>query len=107
MLKSRKTVLFVLLIVLCAGFMGCMTTRVGGDAHLAPSDTEGTLIAEKGNWYILWGLVPLNDNRTDAVVPAGKKVRVETKYTPIDFLINIFTGLVTIYTNTAEVYEVK
>ena len=75
---------------------------------MAPSSEEGTKIAHKRCWYALWGLVPIGDNSTDSLIPETvKKVRVETKYTVLDFLINIFTGVVTIETNTVEIYEVK
>jgi hypothetical protein len=87
---------------------GCFTIRVGGKAELAPSTEEGTKIAHKRCWYALWGLVPIGDNSTDSLIPETvKKVRVETKHTVSNFLINIFTILVSIETFTVEVYEVK
>jgi hypothetical protein len=50
----------------------------------------------------------LGDNSTDKHIPASvNKVRFETKYTVLDFIINIFTGLVTIETFSVEIYEVK
>ena len=108
MVRFRKTTTLILLIAFVIGLSGCFTIRVGGKAELAASTQEGTKIAQKRFWYALWGLVPLGDNSTDQLIPESiKKVRVETKYTVPDFLINIFTGLVTIETFTAEVYEVK
>jgi hypothetical protein len=87
---------------------GCFTIRVGGKAELAPSTEEGTKIAQKRCWYALWGLVPISDNSTDSIIPPTvKKVRVETRYTVSDFLINIFTFVVTIETFSVEIYEVK
>jgi hypothetical protein len=81
---------------------------VGGKAELAPSTEDGTKIAQKRCWYALWGLIPLGDNSTDPLIPATvKKVRVETKYTVVDFLINVFTGWLTIETFSVEIYEVK
>jgi hypothetical protein len=102
----------VLSAIVCLFFMvtvfGCATINVtGNNAKLVQSGKEGTKIAEKRVWYALWGLVPISNNTTDDVVPANSTVRVETKITPLDFLISIFTGLVTINCNTAEVYEVK
>ena len=108
MIRARKMIGLIILIAFSAGAAGCFTIRVGGKAELAASTEEGTKIAQKRFWYALWGLVPLGDNSTDQLIPESvKKVRVETKYTVPDFLINIFTGLVTIETFTAEVYEVK
>ncbi len=108
MIKSKKLVSLILLIAVSMSVAGCFTIRVGGKAELAPSTEEGTKIAHKRCWYALWGLVPISDNSTDPIIPAtAKKVRVETKYTVPDFLINIFTGIVTIETFTIQIYEVK
>ncbi len=108
MLRLRRMTALIILIVFSTGLVGCFTIRVGGKAELAASTEEGTKIAQKRFWYALWGLVPLGDNSTDRLIPENvKKVRVETKYTVPDFLINIFTGLISIETFTTEVYEVK
>jgi len=108
MINSKKLVSLVVLIALCMSVAGCFTLRVGGKAELAPSTEEGTKIAEKRCWYGLWGLIPISDNSTDSLIPAtAKKVRVETKITIMDALINIFTLLATIETFSVEVYEVK
>jgi hypothetical protein len=108
MIKSKKLVSLILLLAVTMSVAGCFTIRIGGKAELAPSAEEGTKIAQKRCWYALWGLVPIGDNSTDSLIPGTvKKVRVETKYTVPNFLINIFTGWVTIETITVEVYEVK
>ncbi len=108
MMKSRKLVSLILLVAVTMSLVGCFTIRVGGKGELAPSTEEGTKIAHKRCWYALWGLVPIGDNSTDSLIPeSAKKVRLETKYTVPDFLINIFTILLTIETFTVEVYEVK
>jgi len=107
-MKAKKVVSLVLLLVVSTSLAGCFTIRVGGKAELAPSTEEGTKIAQKRCWYALWGLVPISDNSTDSLIPeTAKKVKMETKYTIPDFLINIFTILLTIETFTVEVYEVK
>ena len=108
MIKSKKLISLMLLVVLVTSVAGCFTIRVGGKAELAPSSQEGTKIAQKRCWYALWGSVPISDNSTDSLIPeAVKKVRVETKYTVPDLLINIFTILLTIETFSVEIYEVK
>jgi hypothetical protein len=108
MINSKKLVGLVVLITLSMSVAGCFTLRVGGKAELAPSTEEGTKIAEKRCWYGLWGLIPISDNSTDSLIPATvKRVRVETKITIMDGLINFFTLLVTIETFTVEIYEVK
>lgn len=107
-MKTRKLVSFILLIAVTMSIAGCFTIRIGGKSELALSTEEGTKIAQKRCWYALWGLVPIGDNSTDSLIPGTvKKVRVETKYTIVDALINIFTFIVTIETFTVEIYEVK
>jgi len=108
MFSKRKIITLCLLVVLIISFTGCYTIKVGGKAQLASSDQSGTLVAEKRYWYALYGLIPLGDNSTDNYIPAtANKVRVETKITFLDYIINLFTGIVTIYSATAEIYEVK
>ena len=108
MIRSKKLKSLILLLAVTMSVAGCFTIKVGGKAELAPSSQEGTKIAHKRCWYALWGLVPIGDNSTDSLIPeSAKRVRVETKYTVPDFLINIFTILVTIETFSVEVYEVK
>ena len=107
-MEGKKLVSLILLLAVTMSIIGCFTIRVGGKAELAASTEEGTKIAEKRCWYALWGLIPISDNSTDSLIPAtAKKVRVETKITIMDALINIFTLLVTIETFSVEVYEVK
>ncbi len=107
-MKTKKLVSLILLLALTMSVAGCFTIRIGGKAELALSTEEGTKIAEKRCWYVLWGLVPISDNSTDSLIPGTvKKVRVETKYNVSDFLINMFTGIVTIETFSVEIYEVK
>jgi hypothetical protein len=108
MIKRRKLVSLILLAAVTMSVAGCFTIRVGGKAELASSTEEGTKIADKRCWYALWGLVPIGDNSTDSLIPETvKRIRVETKYTVSDFLINIFTFILTIETFTVEIYEVK
>jgi len=105
----RKLVLVFVIIMFASGLTGCYTIKVGGNnQQLASSNESGTLVAEKRVWYALWGIVPISDNSTDSMAPASvKKVKVETTHTFIDYVISLFTGIVSIVCNTAEVYEVK
>jgi hypothetical protein len=107
-MKAKKLASLILLVAVTTSIVGCFTIKIGGKAELAHSTEEGTKIAEKRCWYALWGLVPIGDNSSDSLIPGTvKKVRVETKFTVLNFLINIFTGIVTIETITVEIYEVK
>ncbi len=97
----------LILLVFTLSTTSCITMKIGGQAQLAPSAEKGTKVAEKRCWFILFGLIPLNDNSIDTSIPAtAKKIRVETKWTFLDIVMNLFTELVTIVSFTAEIYEV-
>jgi len=107
MIKHRRWIALFILFLFATSTFGCITMKIGGKAQLAPSTEAGTKVAQKRCWFILFGLVPLNDNSIDSLIPTtAKKVRVETKWSSLDIVMNIFTELLTIVSFTAEIYEV-
>ena len=54
-------------------------------------------------WYILWGLVPLNKVDTKEMAGGAENYTVYTRHNFLDFLINIPTGLLTINSRTVSV----
>jgi hypothetical protein len=105
--KKHGGIALLLLTALVISMAGCITIKVGGKAQLVPSTEEGTKVAQKRCWFILFGLIPLNDNSIDKSIPeTAKKIRVETKWTFLDIVMNIFTEVVTVISFTAEIYEV-
>lgn len=57
----------------------------------------------KKQWYILWGLVPLNDVDTHALAGDAEDYEIKTQHSFVDLLIGIFTGIVTIHPKTVTV----
>jgi len=107
MIKHQRRTVLLILLVFILSTTSCITMKIGGQAQLAPSTEEGTKVGEKRCWFILFGLIPLNDNSIDTSIPAtAKKIRVETKWTFLDIVMNLFTELVTIVSFTVEIYEV-
>ena len=107
MTKNQRWIALFVLFFFATGAVGCITMKIGGKAQLAPSTEAGTKIAQKRCWFVLFGLIPLNDNSIDNIIPATtKKVRVETKWSFPDIVMNIFTEVLTIVSFTAEIYEV-
>ncbi len=100
--------------ILLAGIIGgailsssCATVRVSGDARLAPSTAICTKVNEKRYFYVLYGLVPLGNTSTDEIIPKGRRVRVEVKYTVLDVIIGMLANMfipTTLTSKTAEVY---
>lgn len=60
---------------------------------------------EKQQWWILWGLVPLNHVDSHALAGDATNYTVRTQFKPLDVLISAFTAWVTIYVQTVEVQK--
>jgi len=54
-------------------------------------------------WFILWGLVELNSVDSQAMADGATDYTATTEWTPLDILINIFTGYITVYSRTYTV----
>lgn len=97
---------FILIVSLISLF-SCSTIVVSGNAQLAPQNSVCSKVSEKRVFYLLYGLVPITNNKLDNAIPSDKKVKIETKYTIIDFLIGFAANLIiptTLYSHTAEIY---
>jgi hypothetical protein len=95
MLKKRSSVLAVLL-ALC--FSSCFTLD-----HTVGMGAQGSQEEEKRVWYALWGLVPLTDFDSKELAGDAKDYDVRSQQTFLDIVINIFTGFVTINSQTVTV----
>ncbi len=92
---------FVSLIALCALLLVmtgcCMHTHVVGDGAQRGVDEQ------QRQWYVLWGLVPINDVDTKAMSGGETDYTIKTEQSALDVIINIFTGWVTVYSRTVTV----
>ena len=89
--------LFLSLIILLF-FSACAThTHVIGDG---PSTG---LTNEQRQYYVLYGLIPLNEVDTNAMIGDAKGYRIETGAQPIDILIGAVGGSFTVTSRTVKV----
>ena len=93
----RKLVVLVIL----AGAL----TLVGCSAHVHKigAGPAGNELVEARQWYVLWGLVPINEVDTHAMAAGADNYEIQTAAQPLDIIINIFTGLVTVNSRTVTV----
>ena len=102
-----KKLLFVFTVLVFTS--SCMVNRVyapiNQDVTLGKIDQTMEVTVEKKQWYALWGLVPITNDRTAEIIDdyGFDEVKVESKVTFIDGLIGIFTGLVSIVPATVVV----
>ena len=88
----------VILALVVSSFSGCFTMN-----HVVGKGSQTGAVQQDRQWYILWGLVPLNKIDTHTMAGGASDYTIKTEYTPLDFLINIVTSLVTIESMTVEV----
>lgn len=89
----------IAMIVLCAFlFTGCFTMN-----HKVGSGAEGNTSIEERQWYVLFGLVPINDVDSHTMAGGATNYDVVTEATPVDVIIGIFTGLVSVQPVTVKV----
>ena len=77
---------------------GCFTMN-----HVVGEGAKTGVTKTDRQWYALWGLVPINTVDTKAMAGSATQYTIKTEYTPLDFVINIFTSFVTIESMTVEV----
>ena len=54
-------------------------------------------------WYVLFGLVPINEVNTNAMAGAATDYEIMTQHTGLDVIINIFTGVISVNSRTVIV----
>ena len=90
----------VLLIVGMLFVIGCATHM-----HKVGNGAQGTDIIESRQWYVLWGLVPINDVDTQAMAGETIDYNIITEVNVLDAVINAFVGSATIYCRTVTVLK--
>ncbi len=73
--------------------------------HTVGAGAKGGLEKSERQWYALFGLVPLGKLDSKTLAGDAKDYSVQTQWTPIDILINLVTGLVTITSRTVTVTQ--
>ena len=91
------TMVAVLLFVMVVS-SGCMA-----HTHVVGNGGSGDEFVEKRQWYVLWGLVPINEVDTVEMADGSGNYTIDTERSALDIIINIFTGLVTVHSRTVTV----
>lgn len=95
-----KQVIGIILIALflSLGISGCFTNQ-----HIVGDGSQGKETVETRQWYVLWGLVEMNEVDTKEMAAGSEDYTIVTEFTPVDFVISIFTGIVSIAPRTVKV----
>jgi len=98
---AKKVVLLTLVMALLVGSIGCLMHK-----HTVGTGQQGMAPPIKARqWYLLWGLIPLGEIDSKVLAGNATDYTIRTWVSPLDFIINILTGYVSIYSRTVEVYR--
>ena len=78
--------------------MGCCA-----HIHKIGNGPAGNNKIEARQWYILWGLIPINEVDSHAMAGDATNYEIRTEMTPIDFIIGMFVGVITVNSRTVTV----
>jgi hypothetical protein len=78
--------------------IGCAT-----HVHKVGNGAQGNDMMEARQWYVLFGLVPINEVNTNAMAGAATDYEIRTVQTALDVIINIFTGVISVNSRTVIV----
>ena len=98
MKMMRKTVTSFAIVGLLFVTIGC-TTHI----HTIGNGPQTHQASEARQWYILGGLIPLNEIDTNTMAGNAIDYEITTEFSPIDILISIPASLVTVSSRTVTV----
>ena len=95
MLKKFSAIVLILGVLL---LMGC-----AAHVHKVGNGAQGNDMMIARQWYLLYGLVPINEVDTNAMAGAATDYEIMTQHTGLDVIINIFTGAVSVTSRSVVV----
>ncbi len=93
-----KKIVLLITVVAILTLVGCST-----NIHQVGKGAQGNQIMEARQWYILFGLVPLNEVDTNVMAGGAMDYEIKSETSVMDIILNIFTQYVTVYSRTVTV----
>jgi hypothetical protein len=92
-------------IIALTTLLALVVVLVGCSAHIHKigAGAQGNEVIEERQWYVLWGLVPINNVDTNAMANGATDYEIKTEQSALDVIINIFTSAITVYSRTVTV----
>ena len=101
-LIKKNSILLVCVFTIAVSFSGCSTLN----HNVGMGAPNGNEVASDRQWYILWGLVPLN-NADGGQMAKNKGLTnnytIQSQATFLDCIINFFTSIVSVSGQTVKV----
>jgi hypothetical protein len=96
----KKTVLLLLIALMAFSFVGCMTHE-----HIIGTGAQTGYTESAKQWYLLWGLIPLNSVDTKALSGGSENYKIVTSVSPLDAIISAIGASFTLRVRTVEVVK--
>lgn len=93
-----KRVIAVLMVGVMLLIMGC-----SAHTHMVGNGAQGMEQTQERQWYVLFGLVPINKVNTSTMAAGATDYTIKTEQSALDVIINIFTSFVSVYSRTVTV----
>ena len=97
-MKKAKLKFTALMLGVMFLFASCAT-----HVHNVGSGAQGNNKMEERQWYVLWGLVPINEVDTHEMAGDAENYTITTEQATLDVIINLFTTYVTVVSRTVTV----
>ena len=94
----KKMVYMMALLICLLSVSSCYTLT-----HQVGNGAQGGATVEKRQWYLLYGLVPLNEVDSHAMAEGATDYTITSQHTFLDLVISAITGFVTIQAKTVKV----
>ncbi len=94
----KKLMVVLLIVSLCLAVTGCYTFN-----HQVGKGAQKGIKVEKKQWFILWGLVPIVEVKSQELAGGADDYSVQTQMSVVDVVISVITGWATIYPQTVTV----
>jgi hypothetical protein len=94
----KKVIALLLTGVLMLMLVGC-----AAHIHKVGKGAQGNEMIEKRQWYALFGLIPINEVKTEEMAGNAKDYTITTQQSVMDVILNIFTSYVTVQSRTVTV----
>jgi len=93
-----KRIVSLVMLVAFIALVGC-----SANIHKIGNGAQKGEVMEARQWYVLFGLIPLNEVDTNQMAGGVANYEIKTEQGFMDIIINMFTSAVTVYSRTVTV----
>ncbi len=92
-----------LISIIAIAIILCFLTGCAAHIHKVGQGAQGAQKAEQRQWFVLWGLVPINEVNTNQMAEGATDYTIKTEQAALDVIINIFTAYISVVSRTVTV----